>query len=160
MQLLTDVDVNKKAMFTLYWIAFRADTGWQSRSHTSNIVPARTREGALNSSHHSWIFFSVSGSSCAIAPTNQRPLDSETRTTTSTRFSHIFKFLFQLSQFYFYFIALSKWKHKNDVGLLGRAIVALKTTSNEGWQKCQSEVQQKTRFNWESLNELKKRLIK
>ena len=36
-----------------------------------------------------------------LAPTNQRALDSETRTTTSTRFSHIFKFLFQLSQLSF-----------------------------------------------------------
>ena len=70
-----------------------------------------------------------------LATTNQSALDSETRTTTSTRFSYILKFLFQLSQFsfiLFLFHRALKMKHDHDVGLLGRAMVALKTTSNEG----------------------------
>ena len=70
-----------------------------------------------------------------LAPTNQSALDSETRTTTSTRFSHILKFLFQLSQFsfiLFLFHRALKMKTRSRRRVVGRAIVALKTTSNEG----------------------------
>ena len=101
MQLVTDADANKKAMFTLYWTAFRPDTGWhKSFTHIEHRTGSDER-GCAKFQSSLLNIFSISGSSCAIAPTNQRALDSETRTTTSTRFSHIFKFLFQLSQFSF-----------------------------------------------------------
>ena len=87
-------------MFTLYWIAFRADTGWhKSFTHIEHRTDLDERGCAKFQSSLLNIF--PSQGVAVLAPTNQRALDSETRTTTSTRFSHIFKFLFQLSQLSF-----------------------------------------------------------
>ena len=68
-----------------------------------------------------------------------------------------FSFFFQLSQLsfilFYYFIALSKQEHKHDIGLLGRAIVALRTTSNNSLRTADVfPVVEKCRFNFKSLN--------
>ena len=69
--------------------------------------------------------------------------------TFSENFGLCFKFVLISSLF---FTKLSGVQSTNDGGLLGRAIVALRTTSNEVWQKCQSEMRQKSRFNLLRLN--------
>ena len=64
-------------------------------------------------------------------------------------FGLCFKFVLVSSLF---FTKLSGVQSTNDGGLLGRAIVALRTTSNKFSQKCQSEMRQKSQFNLLRLN--------
>lgn len=72
----------------------------------------------------------------------------------SNTWTHISaNFIFSFIQFLLLIYALSQRDYQYDFGLLGRATVVLRTTSNDRKKenKCQNEVRRKCRGNVKSL---------